>query len=96
MSSEIKVSYGALSAAAADITASTGRLQDHLRTLESALAPMVAGWEGEASVFYQDTQRRWNTAAAELTEVLRLTGTKVNTANDNYRQADNHARNLFA
>lgn len=94
--SEIKVSYSGLATAAADINGSMGRLDTHTGKLESDLAPLVVTWEGEAALMYQETQRQWNTAAAELNEILRQVGAKVAVASESYQQADNRARNNFA
>lgn len=92
---EIKVSYSALGTAEADIKASVGRLRNSLANLERDLAPMAASWTGEASEFYRDKQRQWNTAADELSMLLETVGVGVGEALVNYMNNDNHVRRIW-
>lgn len=88
MTQPIKVSFAALSAASTDITGSSTTISSRLDQLEGDLAPMVASWEGQAALFYREKQMQWDTAAAELAEVLRQIGTAVRTAGENYAQTE--------
>ena len=45
----IKYQFGAIEAAAADINATSGRINALLDDLKSQLQPMVATWEGDSS-----------------------------------------------
>jgi WXG100 family type VII secretion target len=67
---EIRVTFGELSAAQQNV-------------LRRFLAPLTAGWEGQAAQDYQLRQRQWDTAAADLTAVLAQIGVALGTANDN-------------
>ena len=86
--SEIKVTFGALEAARADVGATAGRISGQLEELKRFLAPMVATWEGQAATEYQATQRKWDTAAADLASVLAQIGVALGAANDSYQQVE--------
>lgn len=86
--SEIKVTFGALEAAQADVASTATRISGQLEELKRFLVPMVATWEGEAAAEYQATQRKWDTAAADLTAVLTRIGLALSTANASYRQVE--------
>jgi 6 kDa early secretory antigenic target len=85
---EIKVTFGALEAARADVGTTATRISGRLEELKRFLAPMVAQWEGQAATEYQATQRRWDTAAADLTAVLAQIGVALGTANESYQQIE--------
>lgn len=84
----IKVSYAALTAAADNLTNSSGTISGRLDQLESDLRPMSVNWTGQASDTYRVTQQKWDTAAAELAQILRQIGTAVRTAGENYQATD--------
>lgn len=86
--SEIKVTFGALEAARTDVATTATRISGQLEELKRFLAPMVAGWEGQAAAEYRATQRRWDTAAADLATVLARIGVALGTANDSYQQVE--------
>ncbi len=86
--SEIKVTFGALEAAQADVASTATRISGQLEELKRFLAPMVATWEGQAATEYQATQRKWDTAAADLASVLAQIGVALGTANDSYQQVE--------
>jgi WXG100 family type VII secretion target len=92
---EIRVSYGALSTAEADIKASVARLRGSLVTLENGLGPIAAGWTGEASEFYREKQRQWNKAADELSMLLETIGGGVGEALVNYMGNDLHVKKIW-
>ncbi|MCT2587404.1 WXG100 family type VII secretion target [Actinophytocola gossypii] len=86
--SEIKVTFGGLEAASASITSNAQKVQGSLDDLKSYLQPLVATWTGEASEAYQNHQRQWDTAAADLQQVLAAIGTAVQRAADDYRDGE--------
>lgn len=93
---EIRVSYGTLSTAEADIKASVTRLRNSLVTLEDGLGPIAAGWTGEASEFYRAKQRQWNTAADELSVLLETIGVGVGEALVNYMNNDSQVQRIWS
>jgi early secretory antigenic target protein ESAT-6 len=85
---EIKVTFGALDAARADVAGTASRIGTRLEDLKRLLAPLVATWEGQAAEEYRTAQRKWDTAAADLTAVLAQIGVALGTAHDGYRQVE--------
>lgn len=86
--SEIKVTFGALEAARADVAGTAARITGQLGDLRRFLTPLVGGWEGQAAAEYQVRQRQWDTAAADLAGVLASIGIALGVANDSYRQVE--------
>ncbi|HYH30194.1 MAG TPA: WXG100 family type VII secretion target [Pseudonocardia sp.] len=86
--SEIKVTFGALEAARADVGGAAARISARLEELERFLAPLVATWEGQAATDYQARQRQWDTAAADLAAVLAQIGVALGAADESYRQVE--------
>lgn len=68
--SQIKYQFGAIEAAAADINSTSGRINSLLDGLKQQLQPMVATWEGDSAVAYNEAQMKWDNAAAELNTIL--------------------------
>jgi early secretory antigenic target protein ESAT-6 len=86
--SEIKVTFGALEAARADVGGAAARISARLEELKRFLAPLVATWEGQAATEYQARQRQWDTAAADLAAVLAQIGVALGAADESYRQVE--------
>jgi early secretory antigenic target protein ESAT-6 len=86
--SEIRVTFGALESAQADVSGVAGRMTGQLEDLKRFLAPLVASWEGQAATEYQARQRQWDTAAANLATVLGQIGVALGAANESYRQVE--------
>jgi 6 kDa early secretory antigenic target len=86
--SEIRVTFGALESAQADVSGVAGRMTGQLEDLKRFLAPLVASWEGQAATEYQAKQRQWDTAAANLATVLGQIGVALGAANESYRQVE--------
>lgn len=82
MDNAIKYQFGAIQAAAGDINASSGRINNLLDTLKSQIQPMVATWEGESASAYQAAQAQWDQAAAELNTILATISRTVQEGND--------------
>jgi WXG100 family type VII secretion target len=82
------VQFAGMQAAVADMERSITRLQTAIDGLEGDLRPLVATWTGEASLFYQDRQRAWDAAFAELRGVLVTARRTVAGAADNYQRTE--------
>ncbi|MDN5930618.1 MAG: WXG100 family type VII secretion target [Pseudonocardia sp.] len=93
--SEIKVTFGALSTAQADIRSTWTRINGMLEELEAGLRPIAATWQGEAALFYREKQQQWNNAAVDIGVVLDQIGRAVGSANENYQQVENRNRSLW-
>ena len=86
---EIKVTFGALEAARADVTGTAARIATRLDDLRRAVTPLAATWEGRAADEYRGRQRQWDTAAADLTRVLADIGRALGDAETGYRATEN-------
>jgi WXG100 family type VII secretion target len=85
---EIKVTFGAMDAARADVAGTASRITTRLDELKRMLAPMVATWDGAAAAEYREAQRKWDAAAADLATVLSQIGVALGSAHDGYRQVE--------
>ncbi|MGH3760652.1 WXG100 family type VII secretion target [Actinophytocola sp.] len=85
---EIKVTFGGLEAAAGNITTQAGKVQSALDDLKQYLAPLVAGWTGNAAEMYNAHQAKWDQSAADLQQVLAAIGTAVGRAAEDYRDGE--------
>jgi early secretory antigenic target protein ESAT-6 len=86
--SEIKVVFGALEAARADVASTAVRIAGRLTELERFLAPLVASWEGQAATEYRAKQGQWDSAAADLAAVLERIGVALGAASESYRHVE--------
>lgn len=86
--SEIKVGFGALEAARADLMTTAGRMQAQLDDLRRFVAPLVAGWQGAAATGYEQRQQEWDRSAAELQRILGEVGLALGRANEGYQQVE--------
>jgi WXG100 family type VII secretion target len=92
---EIKVTFGALEAARADVMGTAARIAGRLDDLRRAVVPLAATWEGQAAQGYRDRQRQWDVAAADLTRVLTDVGRALGSAEAGYRAAETANANLW-
>lgn len=96
MSGEVRVTFGELAAAQGNISSTVNAINSQLDDLKSFLAPMVSTWTGEAAETYNALQRQWDTAAADLNQVLAQIGSAVNVANEQYQTAESANQARFA
>lgn len=88
--------FGAIDEVKAQIDVKQATLNGKLDELKSIIAPLVADWEGSASDSYQDKQRQWDSAAAELNQVLNTIGTAVGQGNADMQAREAANRGMFA
>jgi WXG100 family type VII secretion target len=86
---EILVTFGEIANAQGSVASTSQRINAQLEDLKRMLAPMVAGWQGQAATDYQAKQRQWDTAAADLNQVLNQIGVALGHANEGYQQVEN-------
>ncbi|ASW55402.1 WXG100 family type VII secretion target [Plantactinospora sp. KBS50] len=60
------------------------RIGTELSTLKTQLAPLHEYWAGQANVNWQDLQKKWDTAAADLMSAPGQLGAIGNTATVNW------------
>lgn len=85
---QLKVNFGGLDVAAADITSGANALEARLAQLESELAPLRADWTGAASESYQVAQAKWNAAINDMKLLLADIGKAVSLSNTDYQTAE--------
>jgi early secretory antigenic target protein ESAT-6 len=84
----IKVSFGGLAQGASDIGRSASMIEQHLADLKRDLTKLTADWTGTAADTYQEHQRNWDQAAADLKQVLASIGTAVARASEDYADGE--------
>ncbi len=94
--SGITVTFGTIQQAQGDVAATVSRVDGQLNDLKSFLAPLISGWEGSASSDYQTLQKRWDTAATDLNQVLQRISQMLGETHDNYQAAEARNRGIFS
>ena len=89
------VNFGALMQAGADIQKALNELQTQLGQLEKDAGPLVASWDGAAQMAYQERQRKWQTAATDLSEILRQIKIAVDESAADYQDTERKATQRF-
>lgn len=85
---ELKVNFGSLDTAAADISASANQIEGRIDALESELAPLRSDWTGSASSAYQQAKTKWDAGMADMKALLAEIGTAVTTSNSDYQSTE--------
>lgn len=86
--SEILVTFGEIGNAQQSVVSTAQQMNQQLEDLKRFLRPMVASWSGAAAEQYQAQQRRWDTAAADLNQVLSQIGVALGHANEQYQRVE--------
>jgi 6 kDa early secretory antigenic target len=85
---ELKVNFGSLDAAAADIMAQANQIEGRLDALESELAPLRSDWTGAAAASYQQSKAKWDAAMADMKALLAEIGGAVSRSNSDYQATE--------
>ena len=96
MDGTMRYDFGAIDGARADIAGTSGNINGKLADLKSFIAPLVAEWDGKASAAYQAQQAKWDSAAADLNQVLEAIGRAVGAGNDEMNETNNRAASSWA
>lgn len=94
--STISANFGQLDGTQQQIMSNAASMNQQLSDLKSYLQPMVSTWDGSASESYQQLQRKWDQAAAELNQILHQIGTATGNANDGFQAAERSNAQRFA
>jgi ESAT-6 family protein len=89
------VNFGALQQASMDIQKALSELQSQLGQLERDAGSLVDSWDGAAQEAYRERQRKWQTAAGELSEILRSIKLAVDESATDYQETERKAANRF-
>jgi WXG100 family type VII secretion target len=85
---ELKVNFGGLDTAAADIMGSSNQIEGRLDQLESELAPLRADWTGSASESYQAAKAKWDAGMTDMKALLAEIGQAVTSSNGDYQSTE--------
>lgn len=91
MTGQITYNHGSIEALIGQVTAASNGLNSTLGDLKSYLAPLVAEWEGDASIAYQAHQADWDNAAAALQQMLSEIARAASAGNQGMADADRRA-----
>jgi early secretory antigenic target protein ESAT-6 len=91
----LRVNFGALNQAGADIHRAITKLESELSQLEQDAAPLVATWQGSAQSAYAERQRRWQTASHDLKTILRDIKNAVDASASDYQDTERKAQARF-
>ena len=86
--SDLKVNFGGLSTAAADIQTGASRIESRLTDMDQSLQPLRANWSGEASPSYEAARAKWPAALTDMKALLAEIGRAVATSNDDYQATE--------
>ncbi|WP_119695997.1 WXG100 family type VII secretion target [Microbacterium halotolerans] len=89
-----KMQFGAVEMAGSDLGTSAGNIDTKLSEMEEALKPLQADWTGEASEAYLRAKAQWNSALAEMKQILQEMGRQVmeDAANGQASERKNQSR----
>lgn len=91
----LKVDHARMQQTADDLMAIVSAIDARLHDLERELGPLRASWVGEAQEAYAAAKRRWDTAIAEMRDLLHRTSQLVTSADGEYRRADARGARSF-
>ena len=91
----IKVTFGAIEEAGANITATSQKMDSELDNLRSKLAPLQAAYTGASKEAWDAVQQSWNKAQEELNQVLASIGAATKQAADDYRMTEGNVGKLW-
>lgn len=89
------VQFGKLVAASASIQVALNRLETQLGQLEQDAAPLVASWEGDARLAYDQRQAKWRQASNDMKIMLSDIKRAVDESVADYQSTEKRAANLF-
>jgi 6 kDa early secretory antigenic target len=91
----LRVNHAGLDQAAGDLLGIVNEIDSRMQQLEHELAPLRAGWIGDAQRAYTAAKSRWDGAITEMRDVLRSTAQQVTRSNADYQAADARGARSF-
>lgn len=91
----IRVNFGALDQAAADMAQTVKEIDDRMSRLESEVEPLRSDWTGQAQQAYAVAKAKWDTAIQEMRNLLDETQLNVYQSNAEYLSADKRGAAQF-
>lgn len=84
----IKVTYSTIQSMADNIKSQTSVVEGNLESLTSAITTLGNTWTGGANEAFTAVQKKWNTDAEDLKQVLGAIGAAVNAALQAYQETE--------
>jgi 6 kDa early secretory antigenic target len=84
----LKVTFAEIQNASSTINSSATQVQSQLDDLRQEVTKTLANYQGDARAAYEEAQRKWDQAAADLQAVLAAIGTAVGQAGQAYEAAE--------
>ncbi|MFI5934861.1 WXG100 family type VII secretion target [Actinoplanes sp. NPDC051494] len=92
----LKVNFGVLAQAGADIQKAVNEMEQKLSDLDAAARPLVATWDGEAQQAYAERQQKWTQASTDLKNILHSVKIAVDQAAQDYATTESTAAKRFS
>jgi WXG100 family type VII secretion target len=89
------VNHGSLDQASQDLYNAVKAIDNRMNQLETELNPLKSDWAGNAQAAYTVAKSKWDTAIAEMMQLLSDTSTTVGQSNADYHAADVRGANQF-
>ncbi|MEU8240584.1 WXG100 family type VII secretion target [Actinoplanes missouriensis] len=91
----LRVSFGALRQASADIDRALAALRNQLDQLERDAVPLVSTWSGTARDAYEQRQNTWRAASEDLQGILRQIKAALDESVIDYAETERVATQRF-
>lgn len=92
---QMVVNYATIHQAAEDCNNTGKQLESAFDDLVQRLQPLTASWEGGAAEMWDEQQRQWNQALADLKAVLAKIAIALPQIADGYHGTDNKVGSFF-
>ncbi|WP_028050050.1 WXG100 family type VII secretion target [Cellulomonas sp. URHD0024] len=86
--SDLKVNFGGLATAAADIQSGATQIEARLADMDQSLAPLRANWSGEAAASYEAARAKWTAAISDMKALLADVGRAVSSSGEDYQSTE--------
>jgi WXG100 family type VII secretion target len=91
----LDVDHTRMQQTADDLMAIVTAIDARMQALDRELAPLRAGWVGDAHAAYVTAKTRWDMAIAEMRSILHSTSELVTRSDGEYRAADARGARSF-
>ncbi|MCC9311397.1 WXG100 family type VII secretion target [Kitasatospora sp. RB6PN24] len=92
----IKVTFGTIQDAGAQVRAAANTIQGQLDDLKTAVQRVANSWTGAAQQGYQQRQATWDAKATDLHTTLNQIATALDNAHQSYTQTEQTNTNVWA
>lgn len=91
-----RVQFGTMEQGQADFARTYSSLQNTVSALDSQLRAHLASWDGSAQQAYYQAKTAWDTAMADMANVVNQLSAVIGTANANYTAAERANTSMWA